>query len=169
MNGKLLTGILVLLVVIGAALAVLPVAGCHESSSATDPGDGSNHHAEVQTIDAEIDCTPLYNTLPATVKICVDVRNLVDSPRVVDGRIDLWLGQGGSSVDNWRFREVEIEPNGSWQQCWNNHTLDLESLEEKNIARLRVMDVTPPPYNQPPYPPSGFVAEDFCFFWGERP
>jgi len=148
---------------------MLPFMACSSSSSSTtDPGDGSSHHSTEQTIAATVECTPLYNTLPTTVKVCVTIDNLVDSPRVVDGKIDLWLG-GGSPYYNWRFRAVSLAASGTWNQCWNNQVDDLQTLEEKNIVRLTVVDVTPPPYNQPPYPPSGATATDVTWFWGDRP
>jgi hypothetical protein len=122
----------------------------------------------VPTSAATITCDPQYKLLPTTVKTCVIIENLVNSPRTVDGQIDLLLG-GGEVIYEWRFRVVDVEPSGTSYQCWNNQLWDLPSFEEKNIARLRVVDVTPPPYNQPPYPPSGATAEDTCFFWGIGP
>ncbi len=168
MSGKTVTGLVVVLMALGACLAMLPFVACNSGGSTTDPGDESHSQEAVQTIDATITCTPLYNTLPTTVNICVTIENLVDSPRTVDGHIDLLLGSG-EPLYEWRIRAVALPPLGSWEQCWNNQVLDLQSLEEKNIARLRVVDVTPPPYNQPPYPPSGSTAQDVCFFWGESP
>lgn len=169
MNGRTATGLLVLFIVLGTGLAIFPLAACSSSGSSTDPGDGdrSDSQETVQTFDAVITCNPLNNTLPATVKTCVNICNLVDSPRTVDGRIDIWLG-GGTPLHEWRFRAVELAPWETWDNCWNNQLQNLQSLEDKNIARLRVVDVTPPPFNQPPYPPSGYVVEDTCFFWSVR-
>ncbi len=79
-----------------------------------------------------------------------------------------WLGRGDPLYE-WRFRAIKLPPNGTWDRCWNNEMTDLQTLEDKNIVRLHVVDVTPPPFNQPPYPPSGYVVEDVCFFWGINP
>lgn len=168
-NGRLITGLVVLLMALGVCLAVLPTIACNSGSSTTDPGGESHSQEAVQTFGATITCDQQYETLPASVKICVCIQNLVDSPRTIDGRIDLWFGGGEVPLYEWRFREVDLAPSGTWDHCWNNQLLDLTSLEEKNIARLRAVDVTPPPYNQPPYPPSGYVVEDVCIFWGSRP
>jgi hypothetical protein len=169
MRGKLLTGLVVVLMALGVCLALLPSTACNSSSSsATDPGDESHSQEAVQTIGATVTCDPQFNTLPATVNICVDIINLVDSPRTVDGRIDVWLGNGDPLYE-WRFRAIKLPPNGTWDRCWNNEMTDLQTLKDKNIVRLHVVDVTPPPFNQPPYPPSGYVVEDVCFFWGINP
>jgi hypothetical protein len=162
MGGKQAIRVLVLL------LALFPSVACSSGRSATDPGDESGGQEAVQTIDATLTGTPLYDTLPTTVKMCVTIKNLVDCPRTVDGRIDLWLG-GGVPLYEWRIQAVEVAPLGTWQRCWTNELMDLQSLEGKNVARLTVVDVTPPPFNQPPYPPAGSTAQDVCFFWGVSP
>jgi hypothetical protein len=168
MSRKTLTGWLNSMMALVSGLALLTSIACDSSSSSTEPGDRSDSQAVVPTISATVTCDPQNNTLPATIKTCVSIQNLVDSPRIVDGRIDLWLG-GGAPLYEWRFQAVELSPMGSWNRCWNNELRDLQSLEDQNIARLTVVDVTPPPFNQPPYPPSGFVVEDTCFFWGIQP
>ena len=158
--------------VVVAALVLLPavllVLSCHSSPTSTEGNGESGSSEAVQTIAAEISCTPQFNVLPTSIKTCVTIRNLVDSPRTVDGTIDLLLGSG-EPLYSWRVQNVVIEPNGRWDRCWVNEAFDLQSLEGKNIARLRAVDVTPPPYNQPPYPPAGSTAEATCFFWGMQP
>jgi len=160
------------LVIFAVALAALPVvllsAGCYSSPTSTETEGRDDSTEAVQTIEAKIVCTPQVTTLPATVKSCVTITSLVDSPRTVDGRIDLLYG-GGMQVQNWRFLAVELDPFSSWDRCWTNEIPDFQSLVDKNIARLRVVDVTPPPYNQPPYPPSGSTAESVCYFWAVLP
>ena len=148
--------------------AVLLITACHSSPTSTDDGGESGSSAAVQTIAAEISCSPEYNALPASIKTCVTIRNLVDSPRTVDGTIDLLLGSG-EPLYSWRVQNVTIEPNGQWDRCWVNEAFDLPSLDGKNIARLQVVDVTPPPFNQPPHPPAGSTAEATTFFWGVQP
>jgi hypothetical protein len=158
--------------VVVAALVLLPavllILCCHSSPTSTEDEGQSGSSSTVQTISAAISCTPEYNVLPTSIKTCVTIRNLVDSPRTVDGTIDLLLGSG-EPLHSWRVQNVTIEPNGRWDRCWVNEAFDLQSLDGKNIARLLVVDVTPPPYNQPPHPPAGSTAEATCFFWGLQP
>ena len=39
----------------------------------------------------------------------------------------------------------------------------------QNSFTLQVVDVTPSPYNQPPYPPSGGTGRDACTVVGIAP
>ena len=45
---------------------------------------------------------------------------------------------------------------------WNQSLPDLQTLIGSNLFRILAEDVTPAPFNQPPYPASGDSAKDSC-------
>ena len=84
------------------------------------------------------------------------------------GRIDLVFGDG-TAINNWRSGYVNIWP-GAPLTVNFGITLPVQlSLVGDNNFTLRAMDVTPAPYNQPPYAPSGALDSDLCTVVGLKP
>ena len=52
---------------------------------------------------------------------------------------------------------------------WNQQLPAMGSLVGDSLFTLRAEDVTPSPYNQSPYPPSGDTAGDACTVRGIQP
>ena len=145
--------------------AILWSLGCSsDSGSATDPGFGYT----AETVSASVDCIPVEGTLPFSTRVCVTMTNLAATPRTFAARIDLQLANG-TLIENWRFREVQLDAHGEDTTCWQQSLFQLGSLLGDNYARLTVVDITPPPYNQPPYPGSGDSARDTCHVEGTYP
>jgi hypothetical protein len=53
--------------------------------------------------------------------------------------------------------------------AWNQNLPALSSLVGDNTFELVAEDVTPSPYNQPPYPPAGDTDTDICTATGIAP
>jgi hypothetical protein len=79
----------------------------------------------------------------------------------VAGRIDVTLA-GGGYYPNWRSGFTNIAGGGSYVTNWNNTIPALGSMIGVNQFQLFAEDVTPAPYNQPPYPPAGDSDISVC-------
>jgi hypothetical protein len=67
--------------------------------------------------------------------------------------------------DGW----TNIAASGTYTTNWNQSIPALATLIGTNMFTLSAADVTPAPYNQPPYPASGDVASDVCSVVGIAP
>jgi hypothetical protein len=114
------------------------------------------------TLAAAISCLPDTGTLPFTTRITVTLDNLYNGQtRRLAGRINLALGSGGQ-FSNWRGGYTNVAAGSSYVASWNQNLPALGSLLGNNVFTLVAEDITPAPYNQPPYPPSGDGATDAC-------
>ncbi len=64
----------------------------------------------------------------------------------------------GSSVNSWRAGFTNVAPGGLFTSSWNQTIPAAGSLIGLNVFTLVAEDVTPAPYNQPPYPAAGGTA-----------
>lgn len=114
------------------------------------------------TISAQMSCQPSTGTLPFSASMVVNlVNNVEDQARTVAGHLDLSLGNG-VEYGNWRSGWVELGPEGWSHQTWNQPIPALFAFHGNSEFRLVTEDVTPAPYNQPPYLASGDVSSRFC-------
>jgi hypothetical protein len=121
------------------------------------------------TVEASYTCVPSTGTLPFTTQMTVTLNNVYTGQiRRLSGRIDISLA-GGGYFPNWRAGFTNITAGGSYTTAWNQNIPALGSLEGENIFVLHVEDVTPAPYNQPPYPPSGDTDTATCTVTGIAP
>jgi len=117
------------------------------------------------TIDCQYTISPLSGTLPFTVNQHVSLSNTLAGGQVltrqVAARINLGLANG-SQISNWRGGFTNIQPGDTSSWTWNQNLPAISMLAGTNTFTLVTEDVTPAPYNQPPYPPSGdtCVAEN---------
>jgi hypothetical protein len=94
------------------------------------------------------------------------VRNLDSGrPRRLAGAIDARLA-GGQHLSRWREGWSDLLPGEPFVRHWIQDFPALGSLAGDNVFTLSAEDVTPAPFNQPPYPPSGAVASDVCTVTG---
>jgi len=127
------------------------------------------HYTGADWISADLSCVPSTGTLPFSASMSVTlVNNLPDQNRRVAGRIDADLA-GGQSYTNWRSGFTNLSPGGSYGTFWNQFIPALASLVGDNTFRLVGVDVTPLPYNQPPYRPAGDTDSDSCVLTGTVP
>ena len=97
---------------------------------------------------------PDSGTLPFTSGFWLTMTNLTAENRRAAGRIDV-LPAGGSPITNWRAGWTNLAPLEVFTTSWNQSLPALGSLVGGNIFTLTGADVTPPPWNQPPYAPAG--------------
>jgi len=114
------------------------------------------------TISAEMNCTPVTGTLPFEVLMTVNISNVrSDQTRQIAGRVDVDLA-GGVYISNFRSGYTNLPPSDSLVYSWNQTLPPIGKLVGLSEFLLYAEDVTPSPYNQPPYLPSGFVEGDSC-------
>ena len=75
--------------------------------------------------------------------------------------INIVVGNG-TPYTNWRTGWTNLDPGETYSTIWNQNLPALGTLVGNNVFTLIGEDVTPPPYNQPPYAASGDTAIDDC-------
>jgi len=120
------------------------------------------------SIAAEITCTPGSGVIPFSPKMTVALTNLFTGQyRKMAAVINVTLG-GGRHITNWRSGYANIAPGSryvtNWYQSFPDHR-----FRGDNIFELVADDITPAPYNQPPYPPTGDFDTASCTVTGIAP
>ncbi len=124
---------------------------------------------DVQTVACSYTCDPMSGVLPFATQMSVSMNNLYTGQlRRVSGSIDVHLA-GGQIFGNWRAGWTNLAPGGSYSAVWMQNLPALASLAGTNQFTLVVEDVTPSPYNQPPYPAAGDTATGLCLVTGVLP
>ncbi len=119
-------------------------------------------------IDAELTCTPPTGTLPLSVQFIAGLINETIYNRRLAAHIDIQLA-GGGSIPSWRAGFTNLSPGENYMANWQQNFPALGTLQGTNVFTLQTEDVTPAPYNQPPYPPSGETASAGCTVTGLAP
>jgi hypothetical protein len=127
------------------------------------------HYPPGGSVSAGLVCLPALGTLPFATTMEVRLANrFVSQSRRIAGRIDLQLA-GGVLFSNWRAGHTDVEGGTSYHARWNQGIPLLGSLVGDNVFLLTVQDVTPAPWNLPPYPTAGDTASDNCLLVGIAP
>lgn len=119
------------------------------------------------TLEAGLTATPVSGTLPFSSMMCAEVINATGFSRYAVGRLNVWL-PGGQYLSSYRYGFTVLDPAEIYVYSWSQWFPDLPTLDGDTRFQLAVFDVTPAPYNQPPYPESGGVATDQCTVTGWR-
>jgi len=123
----------------------------------------------IELVEASLTCTPSEGTLPFDMTITAEVTNTYAMQyRQVSGRVDLKLAEG-ASYSSWRAGYLNLAPDESVQYQWLQTIPALQTVTGENVFSLVIEDVTPAPYNQPPYPPAGDTATATCTVTGIAP
>ena len=121
------------------------------------------------TVGASLACTPATGTLPFATQMTATLTNTYTGQRRrVAARIHLTLA-GGGYFPNWRAGFTNIVEGTSYIAAWSQNLPALGTLVGDNVFDMVAEDVTPAPYNQPPYPPAGDTATDSCTVTGMVP
>jgi len=88
--------------------------------------------------------------------------------RRMAGRINARFA-GGAWFPGWRAGFTNIGPSSSFQSIFGVNFPALGSLVGVNTFTLTAADVTPAPYNQPPYAAAGDTDSDVCTVTGVAP
>ncbi len=122
-----------------------------------------------QTVSAALTCVPASGTLPFTTNMTAAMTNLYPvMSRRLAAHIDITLG-GGTFFSNWRAGWTNVGGGDSYSTTWNQFLPLRGTLVGNNVFTLAAEDVTPAPYNQPPYPPAGDTATAGCTVTGVVP
>jgi len=119
------------------------------------------------TVAADIVCSPPAGTLPFDATAMVELKNRCPaSPRRLAARLDMYLANGRYYA-NWRVDVLTLAAGERQSGRWTLDLPDIPAFQGTSTGVLVVQDVTPEPYNQPPYPPSGDTVTDTFTVTGE--
>jgi hypothetical protein len=121
------------------------------------------------TLGVTYDCVPTSGVVPFVTSMSVVLENLyLDQTRQMAAHIDVTLASGGF-ISNWQAGYTNIAPGSTFSTSWNTTIPALGTVIGTNTFQLIAEDVTPSPYNEPPYPPAGHEATDSCLIVGIAP
>ncbi len=106
------------------------------------------------TVQVALSASPDSGILPLTTQFTAQLANLTTENRRASGRIDLVIANG-NSYGNWRAGWTNLSSLEVFTQVWNQSFPALGTLVGANVFTITGVDVTPAPYNQPPFAPSG--------------
>jgi len=113
------------------------------------------------TVAMVISCDPDSGVLPFVSQFSVDLVNLTIENRRAAASLSVLTGNG-TSYSNWRSGYRTLSPGEIYNVTWNQSLPAVGQLLGNNVFTLEGLDVTPPPYNQPPYLPDGDTDVDSC-------
>ena len=122
----------------------------------------------IDTVSVTLDAVPDSGTLPFVSQFTAQLINLTTENRRAAGRIDVVVGNG-TSYSNWRAGWTNLDPGEVFSQSWNQNFPGLATVVGSNVFTITGVDVTPAPYNQPPYAASGDTATDVVTVTGVSP
>jgi hypothetical protein len=121
----------------------------------------------IRTLWGRIATTPPAGILPAHPRFWLLIRQQTSPAVERTAAINIGLRTaGGPYYPNWRTGTATITPDVDTLEIWNMVLPDSWSMVGENQLLLRLVDITPPPYNLPPYQPSGGTAIDTFIFTG---
>jgi len=115
-----------------------------------------------------ITCVPESGALPLPVQFTVGLGHDAAETRRVAARVGVVLA-GGAQFPVWRAGFSNIAAGESFTLSWVQQIPALGSCLGDNVFTLTAEDVTPPPFNQPPYPPAGGTESAACTVTGLQP
>jgi hypothetical protein len=121
------------------------------------------------TVSGSLNCNPVSGTLPFQTNMSLTLHNsYLNQARRGAVSIAVTLGNG-TWFPNWRTGYTNLERGASRVLLWQTTIPDYPPLGGENTFQLLVEDVTPAPYNQPPYPPAGDTCTDLAVVTGISP
>ncbi len=121
------------------------------------------------TIGSELTCQPGSGTVPFATTMTVTLTNqYIGQIRRISGHLDATLA-AGQYFPNWRAGYSNVAPGEDFVLSWVQNIPSLGTVIGDNLFALTMEDVTPLPYNQPPYPPAGDTATSDCTVMGFAP
>jgi len=121
------------------------------------------------TVAVDLACQPLIGTLPFPLDFHATLSNPYSGgSRRIAARIDV-LTAAGLPVSNWKSGTVTLEPSAVFSTGFSQMIPWRLTTWGDNVFTLVAEDITPAPFNQPPYPPAGDVDSAFCTVLGLAP
>jgi len=122
------------------------------------------------TLTASLTCQPSAGTVPFATTMTVALTNSnLESFRRFSGKIDVSLPDGGPVYPNWRAGFTNVQPGDSFATSWQTNIPAVGTVIGDIRFLLTAYDVTPSPYNQPPYPPAGDSDTSECIVTAAAP
>lgn len=116
---------------------------------------GTTSAVPQETIEVSLNASPSSGMVPFSTQFVATMTNLLaNEQRQVAGRIDVVSGSG-VPFSNWRAGWTNLSGGEVFTAVWIQSIPALGSLIGDNVFTLHGLDVTPAPFNQPPYAPSG--------------
>ncbi len=120
------------------------------------------------TLGAGLTCLPDSGTLPFVSQFTAELTNLTTENRRAAARIDVLIANG-TPYTNWRAGWTNLSSGEVFSTVWNQNFPGLGSLVGLNVFTLVAEDVTPAPYNQPPFAASGDTDTGACSITAAAP
>jgi len=121
------------------------------------------------TVSASLSCLPNSGIVPFNTSMQVTLNNeFAGQNRRVAAQLDALLASG-ASYPAWRSGSTNIAAGGNFITSWNQAIPALGLVIGENVFTLRAEDVTPAPFNQPPYPAAGDTGSSTCTVTGIAP
>jgi len=115
----------------------------------------------LRALSAEMMCWPQIGILPFDCQVTGSLNNeYANYHRRLAATVTVDLPNGEHFTD-YKRGYTNLAPATSHQFSWTEH-LTSNAMVGAIEAHLSVQDVTPTPYNQPPYPPSGAMVSESC-------
>jgi len=125
--------------------------------AAVDSGSTYLGTSPAGTIEASFTALPASGTLPFSSSLTAELTNQAGTFRRAAAQLNVVIGNG-SAFPNWRAGWTNLNPGEAWSINWNQTFPGSASLVGENVFTLVAEDVTPAPYNQPPYLAAGDTA-----------
>lgn len=113
-------------------------------------------------ISSRLYCYPTWGTVPLTSSFSLRLwHDHEGQTRTIAGHIDLTLGNG-QFLPNFRAGYTNVHYGNPRVVIWWLNLPAIYPMLGTNLFEFVGQDVTPAPWNQPPYAPSGDTDTDFC-------
>lgn len=127
------------------------------------------HYPALSTVSSRLNTVPSAGILPFGTRITATLENnYSDQIRRMAARLDALLADG-DSYTNWRSGWANIAAGSNYTTSWMQSIPALSALVGENRFTLHAWDITPAPYNQPPYPADGDSDSDTSVVTGIAP
>jgi len=154
---------------VGISGTTAVVGATYDDDNGNESGSAYLFDITCQTIGVDLTCWPASGTVPFRTKISISLANLyTDQSRWIAARIDATLANE-MFFPNWRAGSTLVAAGSSYVDFWVQNIPALGSVIGLNHFLMVAEDVTPIPYNQPPYPPAGNTSVASCTVTGIAP
>jgi hypothetical protein len=125
--------------------------------------------ASTYGLSATLECDPASGVLPFVTSITATLgHGDYNNVRRIAARLNVSIASG-AYFGSWRAGYTNTDAVEPHVAQWLQNIPALGTLVGDNVFALLAEDVTPAPYNQPPYLPSGATATDTCTVTADTP
>ncbi|MFH1509218.1 MAG: FG-GAP repeat protein [bacterium] len=126
----------------------------------------STFNPDYKVISADLECLPPAGILPFDVDFYILLsKHYPNSLRTIYANIRVDLANG-VVFENWKQGVKTLSSFNYFSYHFSQMLPRSASVFGNNVFTIYAEDITSPPYNQPPYPPSGQTDTDVCVVMG---